>query len=564
MKHQEKKSANIFRRSPFARTVLYVSILAVIFCLTVLIGKTTRHKPEIYSVTPQIASPGETIIIKGSNFGSSKGTSYVEISGSKITGSFFKYWHNNEISLVIPDETKDGLLFVGTSAGKSQPAFFANGKGIPVALRSDPLVTIPVINSITESAAAGNEIIIKGKNFGSTRGNSKVYFLANRDDVNPEQTNSSSIENFIAANEDDFDYIFWSDDEIHVYVPDGAASGSVFVKTDKGTSGSRHITIKTDTGKKVYSNKRTYVVQVTADISNTSADQDSFITLYMPRPQTSSMQPSATLNEYFPEPLIKNDSKNIIYQKSLNTIINNKQRFSQSYVVSVYSFKNNIVPKNIAPYKDKKRFLYTTCTNADSCVPSSNEAVTELAGEIIGKEKNPYNQAKLIYNYMIEHFQLEKRVRSGNISVLDLIAKKSGDAYDFTIVYAALCRASGIPAIPMGGILVENNSTAVSHWWCEIYFENYGWFPVDIALGKGLSFNAFTPVENPKEYYFGNLDSQHIAFSRGWNQIKTSLLNTKTVYRPRTYALQSIWEESSNSTSSYSSLWNTPAIIGIY
>ncbi|MBO7612987.1 MAG: hypothetical protein IKQ23_03820 [Treponema sp.] len=59
------------------------------------------------------------------------------------------------------------------------------------------------------------------------------------------------------------------------------------------------------------------------------------------------------------------------------------------------------------------------------------------------------------------------------------------------------------------------------------------------------------------------MDNQHIIFSRGWTQIKPSLLNSKIVYRPRTYALQSVWEEASDSMLNYSSLWNNPTIIGI-
>ena len=72
-------------------------------------------------------------------------------------------------------------------------------------------------------------------------------------------------------------------------------------------------------------------------------------------------------------------------------------------------------------------------------------------------------------------------------------------------------------------------------------------------------------IENPNEFYFGNLDSQHIAFSRGINEIKQTMsAKNKIVYRPKTYALQSIWEESSEGNVNYSSLWNTPVVLGLY
>lgn len=87
---------------------------------------------------------------------------------------------------------------------------------------------------------------------------------------------------------------------------------------------------------------------------------------------------------------------------------------------------------------------------------------------------------------------------------------------------------------------------------------------MDVALGIGLEYRAFKPIANTHDFYFGNLDSQHIAFSRGWNEVKQSLINSKVVYRPKSYALQSIWEESSSGNINYSSLWNDPIVLGIY
>ena len=103
------------------------------------------------------------------------------------------------------------------------------------------------------------------------------------------------------------------------------------------------------------------------------------------------------------------------------------------------------------------------------------------------------------------------------------------------------------------------------HWWTEFYIEGFGWVPVDISLGMGLPYKSFRPVENNVEFYFGNLDGQHIAFSKGWNEIKQTISqNSKIVYRPKTYALQSIWEESSEGNVNYSSLWNDPIVLGLY
>ncbi|MCQ2240661.1 transglutaminase domain-containing protein [Treponema sp.] len=558
---------NLLRRSPLARTVTWIVLLAGAVFLFRAVSHNVKRKPNIQSINPLIGAPGDEMVITGVGFGYSRGTSYVEIAGSRITSSAYKTWTDSRISFVLPANVQDGLVIVGTSAGKSEPAFFANEVGIPVAVRMDPGSSVPAISSVShESAVVGQVITISGSNFGSARGTSEIYFTANRDDVAGYADNGSGDRSsvFIAANEADFDYVSWSDSEISVKVPDGAASGSFFIETNHGSSGTKKITVTYPSGKKQYENKRTYVIQVAADISNHVATQESSISLYIPKPVTTSFQPYAELNEVYPDPFIVDDPYDMIHKKQLNQISSNKQRFSQTYVVSAYNVKGGINPLKVKDFKDKTSAFYTRYTSSDSCVQLENSAIQLLLDSICGKEKNPFKVARLIYDYFVANYEITDKVRTGDISFLDLIRRKNGDAYDFTVLYTALCRQAGIPAVPIAGILVHDKSEVTIHWWTEIYFEGYGWFPVDVALACGIEFSPFKAIENVQEFYFGNIDCQHIAFSRGFHQIKQSSLNSKIVYRPRTYALQSIWEEAGDATSSYSSLWNNPIILGIY
>ena len=569
-----KAYKELFRRSPAFRIANWALILGFLIFITAAIGKTVHKKPSIKSINPPVGSPGDVLVIDGENFGESRGNSYVEIAGSRITSSGYMSWNSTRIKLILPSNVQDGLVIVGTSAGRSSPAFFANEVGIPVAVRKDPQTTLPVIAAITPvSAAPGETIVITGSNFGSARGDSAVFFTANREDTASSDNASSTAESasYISASDIDYDYELWSDTEIHVHIPDGAAPGNVYIQTDRGESAPLKLAVNYPAGRKNYCARRTYVVQVTADIANNEAHQDASITLYMPRPPVSSFQPLADLNEYFPEPLIKDDPYDIIHQRPLSHIVNNKQRFSQNFVIAVYAVDSNIKPSYVRRYANTKSVIYTAFTAPDNCVVSNDAAVIALKESIVKTERNPYTQAKLLYDYLTKNFRINESVRSGKASVLDLIRKKQGDAYDFAILYTALCRSAGIPAVPVSGVLVESDSTTRNHWWTEIYFENYGWFPVDTALGAGLDWKPFSGgaaledyAANMNAFYFGNMDSQHIAFSRGWKEIRPSLQNSKIVQRPRTYALQSIWEEASDSTSSYSSLWNNPAIIGIY
>ncbi len=548
-----------------------VSLLSVIFISVSFFGMLGRRvikKPMISSISPLIGAPGDEMIIKGKNFGNEKSSSYVEIAGSRVTSSGYKSWTDNEISLVLPSNVQDGLIFVSTYTGTSDPFFFANEKSIPVALQMNTASVLPKIESISsESAKIGDRITISGVNFGEIRGKSKVYFTANRDDNSGynEFTSTNDVSKlYIPADENDFDYVSWSDNEIVVKVPDGAATGSVFVETASGSSSSLKLSVKFPCGKKSYKKKITYVVQNGADISVNSQRQESFITLYVPKPAISSLQPYSQLNDVFPEPFYCDDPYFMIHKKSLNHIQNNNQKFSQTYVVSVYSQKTDIDPKKVVPYEDRESLFYKKYVEADACIPSTAPSVVSLAQNIVGNQKNVYLQAKLIYDYFCENYEVLDKIRTGNAQITDLVQKKKGDSYDFAMLYASALRSLGIMANPVSGILVHGKSNVVPHWWTEVYFAGYGWFPVDVVLGAGLEFSPFSSVGDHKSFYFGNMDNQHIAFSRGYHQIKQEAVNSVIVYNPRAYALQSIWEEAGDLASSYSSLWNVPVILGIY
>lgn len=557
----------LLKRSPLVRfSTLFISIFLLI-CLTTTIGKQVRRKPVITEISPIIGNPGDKMTIKGNNFGKIKNSSFVEIAGSKITASGYLHWSDNEIEILLPSNVQDGLVLVGTIAGKSQPLFYANDSGIPITIKPDPQTSYPIITAISpQTAKIGEIIVINGMNFGATKENSSIFFTANHEveeKIDSLKINESE-DFYIEANPHDYDYVYWSDTEIHVRVPDGAKSGPVFITTNKGDSASQRIFVNFTAGQKRLHNKRTYVVQLSANLETESNSNNSSISLFIPKPGTSALQPSVVLNECNPKPLISDDPYNIIHQIQFNKSLG-KQNFSQTFVVNSYAMESNIIPTKIQKYKDVENTNYKKCISPDQCILSDNQSIKNLVSQIKGKSNpNPYDFALKIYNYLLENYKLEEHTRTGDVSFLDMLKRKKGDSYDFTMMFVTLCRAAGIPCLPISGIIVEKNSFSTVHWWAEIYFENYGWFPVDIALAAGKSFSTFIPVDDPKSFYFGNIDNQHITFSRGWKQIKPSLINGKIVYRPRTYALHSIWEESSNSTLNYSSLWNNPTIIGIY
>ena len=146
-------------------------------------------------------------------------------------------------------------------------------------------------------------------------------------------------------------------------------------------------------------------------------------------------------------------------------------------------------------------------------------------------------------------------------SPVNALKEKKADTYDIAILFAALARAAGIPAQPVAGIIADVSQTSYLHWWAEFYLEGFGWIPVDLGLAKSVPFDMGVPQS--ENWYFGNLDTFRVAFSRGENIQSPMASNSTMVSKERSYAFYNGWEEFSGLTK-YNSVWRIPNVIAIY
>lgn len=564
------KFSYLFRKYPLLRVVGIGSIVALIIFSIYFISFQTKLIPEIESIVPPVGSPGDVILINGKNFGNNRDMNYVEIAGTRLTASSYISWTDTCIKLVLPANVKDGLVYVGIKDIRSNPSLFANEVDIPIPVPSVHHVSRPIITSLSaDKANIGDVLTIYGSNFGEARNQSRVLFTI---DYNRKirESNVKNIsyftENMIGANEDEFDYIMWSNTEISVVIPDGAFSGVVVVDTGKQKSDPKEITINQNSGEKSFVNKKIYLMTYSADVADVYCDGLSTITLRAPIPYETAAQPNVETTEVVPLPSLMKYQHDVIHQITKNRTSTVKNVMNYTFVLPVYEINTKVNADKIGLYtKMASRTLFNYTTQADALIPADDEAVKALEKQITGREKNPYRKAKLIYDYMLKNYGLLKKMRKGGADPLDLLSKKRGDAYDFAVIYAALLRAGGIPCFMDAGILIGQDLTTQAHWWNEFYIENFGWVPVDISLAAGLEYKAWGDFEvPPAEYYFGNLDSHHVLFSRGLNDLKPFSVDNKIVKQPRSFALQSIWEEASSNVNKYSSYWSTPVVRGVY
>ncbi|HQC00207.1 MAG TPA: transglutaminase-like domain-containing protein, partial [Methanospirillum sp.] len=114
--------------------------------------------------------------------------------------------------------------------------------------------------------------------------------------------------------------------------------------------------------------------------------------------------------------------------------------------------------------------LYQRYTKSQPNINITPEIIT-LAQKIVGDETDPYKKARLIYDYIIETLPYSNvphsYITAMSIPESDFVHNTGfGDCGTQSAYFAALCRASGIPARAPGGYQIVPGHQG-THFWAE-------------------------------------------------------------------------------------------------
>ncbi len=147
-----------------------------------------------------------------------------------------------------------------------------------------------------------------------------------------------------------------------------------------------------------------------------------------------------------------------------------------------------------------------------SRIESDNPRIIARAADITSGKINDLEKARAIYGFVQQYLRYDLNSPHRNQGALSALENATGVCEDYAALFAALCRASGIPARQVNGYtdprgIGEIFNTSLSlhgyrHSWAEFYLEGMGWLPADPAMGIG----------SPSVSYFGSLPGAgHIA-----------------------------------------------------
>jgi hypothetical protein len=185
-----------------------IPFLAVFLLLFTAI-ETRAAAPTITSLSPTSGAVGASVVITGTNFGLTQGSSTVKFNGTTATPCG-TCWNSTTITVNVPTGAGTGNVVVTVSGVAS------NGKSFTV-------LPTPSITSLSlTSGAVGASVVITGTNLGSTQGASTVKF--NGTTATPCGT-------------------CWNATTITVNVPTGATTGNVVVHASGTDTNGKSFTV---------------------------------------------------------------------------------------------------------------------------------------------------------------------------------------------------------------------------------------------------------------------------------------------------------------------------------
>jgi transglutaminase-like putative cysteine protease len=486
----------------------------------------------------------------------------IEIDGVVPTSSSYLSWSDTQISVRLPIAVDSGMIYVVTRHGSSNPKLYLNRDRLPVTAagersgRSGPFVS----SLSAEAGAIGSLLAILGLDFGANRETSTVVFSWNVESTSTTSADQS-IPNSVSPSELDLAYELWSDKEIRVRVPDGAASGAVYVQTAKGKSNGTFFRVAESPGVKRYADRRSYALSQSIAITRVRASGQNELYLWAPRPAESASQRLARILTQDPPPFLPEYRGTSLYRfKDLAAA--KDQSVSQAFLVQVYAVEVEVESSRVVAKPADGGDAMKAYLAADQWVPADAQEVKDLVRKVGGVERNPWRYSRLVWDWLIKNVAWNPERELARPQ--DAISRKSADSWSYALLACALLRAGGVPSIPVAGYIVDARRNAARHYWVEVYLYGLGWVPMDPVLGAGALPGGIEAAWDDRNRYFGGLDNRHVAFSRGVKILAPMTPAGRRAAKERRWSFQSFYEEASGALEGYTSYWGDIELTGMY
>ncbi len=216
------------------------------------------------------------------------------------------------------------------------------------------------------------------------------------------------------------------------------------------------------------------------------------------------------------DPLIHKVADNSNLQRTVylekESVKDQKTEFSVSYAYTSNGSYVLIDPEKVRPIEQRSDLKAYLKEEPPHIV--FTEDFKDLSKKILGNETNPYRKAQILFKWVNDNTPWASAREYSTIRSLSQYGyeNKHGDCGIQSMMFITLCRLNGIPARWQSGWdFTPPNDTM--HDWGMVYFEPYGWVPMDAYYGP-----METEKENLKWFYLSGMDSYRLIFNDDYAQ----------------------------------------------
>lgn len=265
-----------------------------------------------------------------------------------------------------------------------------------------------------------------------------------------------------------------------------------------------------------YSNPMTWLGTETIDIPRGELPKTGLLKLWFPLPVETGPQDAVTLLSVTPDTWLKQPaslSGNLsdAYCEVPLDRLESDLKITVQFQFTHYQENFKVDPDNVGSY-DRSSPLYKHYTRSYGNT-FITPGIRATAKKVVGAEKNPYLQARKLYDYVLKDIKYSLMPHAaawprGQRESVYVHRLKRGDCGAQSMYFSALCRSLGIPARTTGGWQLFTGQFA-GHFWGEFFLPNYGWIPVDPTAADIADWtDRITEQEKDrfKDFFFGNQD----------------------------------------------------------
>ncbi|MDD4970112.1 MAG: transglutaminase domain-containing protein [Paludibacter sp.] len=169
--------------------------------------------------------------------------------------------------------------------------------------------------------------------------------------------------------------------------------------------------------------------------------------------------------------------------------------------------------KQVKPY-DLNTEIYKTYTAERPPQLVFSDRIKKLTAQVVGNETDPFKKVQRIYRWIDANIPWCSALEYSTLDNIPeyVLTNRHGDCGQQTLLFMTMARCAGIPCKWQSGWMLHPGEINL-HDWCEVYYEGFGWVPLDQSFEEQNSINP-----DIRSFYISGIDGYRLIVNDDYAQ----------------------------------------------